>query len=200
MSAAQLIAIASTVGFLAGWRLYFVTFIVGLSMRMGWVPLPDQLHSLDALASPWIIGIAALGAVAEFFADKVPWIDSVWDAVHTFVRPIGGALLSMAIINSSDPTWQIASLLLGGSTALFAHVGKSGARTLVNVSPEPFSNLVLSSGEDLATAGLLALAINYPLAAGAITLCLALVCLAILLAARRTLRFIGSKLRSARAK
>lgn len=87
MSAVQLIAMASTVSFLAGWRLYFVTLVVGLGMRLGWLPMPDQLHALDVLANVWIIGISAVGAVVEFFADKIPWLDSGWDAVHTFCDP-----------------------------------------------------------------------------------------------------------------
>lgn len=194
MSAVQLIAMASTVSFLAGWRLYFVTFVIGLGMRLGWLPLPDQLHALDVLANVWIIGIAAVGAVAEFFADKIPWLDSAWDAVHTFVRPIGGALLSMPIINGSDPAWQVGSLLLGGSAAFLAHVGKSGTRTLINVSPEPYSNIALSSGEDLTAAGLLALAINFPIAAAAIAVVLLLLSLWLVIAARRALRFVANKI------
>jgi hypothetical protein len=105
MSAVELIALASTVGLLAGWRLYLVTFAVGLAMKFGWVALPDQLQSLDVLANNWLIGIAGVGALAEFFADKIAWVDSVWDAIHSVVRPIGGALLSMAIIDGGDPAW-----------------------------------------------------------------------------------------------
>lgn len=188
MSAVQLIALASTVGLLAGWRLYFVTLAVGLAMKFGWIALPDQLRALDVLANNWIIGIAALGALAEFFADKVAWVDSAWDAVHSIVRPVGGALLSMAVIDGSDPAWQVGSLLLGGGAALLAHAGKAGARTLVNASPEPFSNIAVSTAEDVTTGGLLALAIGYPIAAAAIALALALVCLWLVVAARRLLR------------
>jgi len=188
VSAVELIALASTVSLLAGWRLYLVTFAVGVAMKFGWVALPDQLRALDVLANNWIIGIAALGAVAEFFADKVPWVDSAWDAVHSFVRPIGGALLSMAIIDGGDPTWQVGSVLLGGGAAFLAHAGKAGARTLVNASPEPFSNVVVSTGEDVATGGLLALAIAYPIAAAAIALAMVGLSLWLVLAARRLLR------------
>ena len=116
--------------------------------------MPEQLHALDVLANNWIISIAAVGALAEFFADKIAWVDSAWDAVHSIVRPVGGALLSMAIIDGGDPAWQVGSLLLGGGAALIAHAGKAGARTLVNASPEPFSNVAVSTGEDVATAGL----------------------------------------------
>ena len=87
-----------------------------------------------------------VGALAEFFADKIAWVDSAWDAVHSIVRPVGGALLSMAIIDGADPAWQVGSLLLGGGAALIAHAGKAGARTLVNASPEPFSNIAVSTG------------------------------------------------------
>jgi len=128
MSAVELIALASTVSLLAGWRLYLVTFAVGLAMKFGWAALPDQLHALDVLANNWIIGVAGVGALAEFFADKIAWVDSLWDAIHSVVRPIGGALLSMAIIDGGDPAWQVGSFLLGGGAALIAHAGKAGAR------------------------------------------------------------------------
>ena len=188
MSAVELIALASTVSLLAGWRLYLVTFAVGLAMKFGWVALPDQLRALDVLANNWIIGIAGAGALAEFFANKIAWVDSLWDAIHSVVRPIGGALLSMAIIDGGDPAWQVGSFLLGGGAALLAHAGKAGARAMVNASPEPFSNVVVSTGEDLATAGLLGLAIANPIAAVLITLILVILSLWLVLAARRLLR------------
>jgi len=188
VSAVELIALASTVSLLAGWRLYLVTFAVGLAMKFGWVALPDQLHALNVLANNWIIGIAAVGAIAEFFADKIAWVDSIWDAVHSVIRPIGGALLSMAIVDGSDPAWQVGSFLLGGGAAFLAHAGKAGARTLVNASPEPFSNVVVSTGEDVATAGLLALAIANPIAAALIALILVVLSLWLVVAARRALK------------
>ena len=188
MSAVELIALASTVSLLAGWRLYFVTLVVGLAMKFGWIALPDQLRALDVIANNWIIGIAALGTLAEFFADKIAWVDSAWDAIHSVVRPIGGALLSMAIIDGGDPAWQVGSFLLGGGAALIAHAGKAGARTLVNASPEPVSNIVVSTGEDIATGGLLALAIAYPVAAAAIAFLLVALSIWLVVAARRALR------------
>jgi hypothetical protein len=188
MNAIELIALASSVSLLAGWRLYLVTFATGLAMKMGWVDLPEQLEALDVLANNWVIGIAGAGAVAEFFADKVAWVDSAWDAVHSFIRPIGGALLSLAIIDAGDPAWQVASFLLGGGAAFFAHAGKAGARTLVNTSPEPFSNIVVSTGEDVATAGLFALAIANPIAAALIAVILVILSLWLVVAARRALK------------
>jgi hypothetical protein len=188
VDAVQLVALASTVSLLAGWRLYLVTFVVGLAMKFGWIALPQQLHSLDVLANGWIIGIAGLGAVAEFFADKIAWVDSLWDTIHTVVRPIGGALLSMAIVDGGDPTWQVASLLLGGGAALLAHAGKAGARAMVNASPEPFSNIAVSTGEDVATVGLLGVAVANPLAAAAIALILVGTSLWLVWKARRFLK------------
>jgi len=188
MPAIQLIALASTVSLLAGWRLYLVTFVVGLGMKFGWIALPQQLHGLDVLANNWIIGIAGIGTLAEFFADKIAWVDSLWDAVHSVVRPLGGALLSMAIIDGGDPAWQVGSFLLGGGAAFLAHAGKAGARALVNASPEPFSNVIVSTGEDLTTAGLLGLAIANPVAAALIALILVILSLWLLLAARRLLK------------
>jgi len=188
MSALELVALASSISLLAGWRLYFVTFATGLAMKLGWLDLPEQLGALDVLANNWVIAIAAAGALAEFFADKIAWVDSAWDAVHSFVRPVGGALLSLAIVDSADPAWQVGSFLLGGGAAFLAHAGKAGARTLVNASPEPFSNLVVSTGEDVATAGLLALAIANPIAAALIALVLVLLSVWLVITARRALR------------
>lgn len=196
MNAVQLIALASTISLLAGWRIYLVTFAVGVAMRLGWIALPQQLHSLDVLANGWLIGIAGVGALAEFFADKVAWVDSAWDAVHSLVRPVGGALLSMAIIDGHDAAWQVGSLLLGGTAAFVAHAGKAGARTLVNASPEPFSNVAVSSGEDVATAGLLTLAIAHPVSAALIAVALVALSVWLVLAARRALkRLLGPRRR-----
>ena len=188
MTAVELIALASTVSLLAGWRLYLVTFAVGLAMKFGWVGLPEQLRALDVLANNWIIGIAGAGALAEFFADKIAWVDSAWDAIHSVVRPIGGALLSLAIVDAGDPAWQVGSFLLGGGAAFLAHAGKAGARALVNTSPEPVSNIVVSTGEDIATGALLALAIANPIAAVLIAIILVLLSLWLVFAARRALR------------
>jgi len=183
-----LVALAASVSLLAGWRLYLVVFATGMAMKFGWVALPDQLRALDALANNWIIGIAGLGALAEFFADKIAWVDSTWDAIHSVIRPVGGALLSAAIVDSADPAWQVASFLLGGGAAFVAHAGKAGARTLVNTSPEPLSNIIVSTAEDVTTGGLLALAIAYPVAAAIIAALLVALSLWLVIAARRALK------------
>jgi hypothetical protein len=188
MEAVELIALAASASLLAGWRLYLVTLVTGLAMKFGWVALPEHLQALDVLANNWVLGIAAVGTIAEFFADKIAWVDSAWDAIHGAIRPVGGAMLSLAIIDAGDPAWQVASFLLGGAAAFTAHAGKAGARTLVNASPEPFSNVVVSTAEDVATGGLLALAIANPIAAALIAVILVILSLWLVLAARRALR------------
>ena len=194
MTPVELVALAASTSLLAGWRLYLVTLITGLGMKFGWIALPDQLQALDVLANDWVLGAAALGTFAEFFADKIAWVDSAWDSIHSFIRPLGGALLSLAIIDAGDPAWQIGSFLLGGGAALVAHAGKAGARTLVNASPEPFSNVIVSTGEDIATGGLLALAIANPIAAALIALILVVLSLWLVIAARRFLRRVIDRL------
>lgn len=188
MSAVELVALAASVSLLAGWRLYLVVFATGLAMKFGWLALPDQLRTLDVLANNWIIGIAGAGALAEFFADKIAWVDSLWDAVHSFIRPLGGAMLSLAIVDSADPSWQVGSFLLGGGAAFLAHAGKAGARTIVNASPEPFSNIAVSTGEDVATVSLFALAVANPIAAALIAVILVALSLWLVIAARRALK------------
>lgn len=194
MGVMEIIGIAGSVSLLSGWRLYLSIFATGLAMRLGALPLPEHLQSLDALANPWVMGIAAIAAIAEFFADKVMWLDSAWDAVHTFVRPVGGALLALAIVDPSDPATQVVAFLLGGGAALTAHAGKAGARGVVNASPEPVSNVAVSTAEDVVTAGLLYAAYEYPYVAGGIALVLlALVVWLIWLARKVVRRLFGRK-------
>ena len=188
MGATELIALAASTSLLAGWRLYLVTLVTGLAMRFGWIALPEHLQALDILANNWVLAAAALGTLSEFFADKIAWVDSLWDSIHSFIRPLGGALLSLAIVDSADPTWQVVSFLLGGGAALLAHAGKAGARTLVNASPEPFSNVAVSTAEDVATGGLLALAIANPIAAALIAAILVILSLWLVITARRALK------------
>ena len=188
MGIMEIIGVAGSVSLLAGWRLYLCLFATGLAMRLGALPLPEHLAALDVLANPWVMGVAALAALAEFLADKVMWLDSAWDAVHTFVRPVGGALLALAIVDPSDPAMQVIAFVLGGGAAFAAHAGKAGARGVVNASPEPVSNIAVSSVEDVATAGLLWAAYEYPYAAGAIALALLALTVWLLMMARRVLR------------
>ena len=188
MGIMEIIGIAGSVSLLAGWRLYLCVFATGLAMRLDALPVPEHLASLAVLENPWVMGIAAFAAVAEFFADKVMWLDSVWDTVHTFVRPVGGALLALAIVDPSDPATQVVAFLLGGGASFLAHGGKASARAVVNTSPEPVSNAVVSTTEDVATVGLLWLVYEYPLVAGGVALVLLLLVIWSLFLARRIIR------------
>lgn len=192
MGVTELLGLAASISLLAGWRLYLCVFAVGLAMHFGWLPLPDHLHGLQALASPWVIGAAGIGALAEFFADKVMWIDSAWDTVHTLVRPIGGALLALAVVNPQDPRWQVVALLLGGSASLLAHSAKAGTRAVVNASPEPFSNAALSAGGDVVTGGLLYVILAHPAVAGTVAVLLVLISIAAIVLLRRLARRLGA--------
>lgn len=185
---AELVGLAASASLLAGWRLYLTAFAVGLTMRWGWIALPDQLTGLDFLADGWVLGATGAAALAEFLADKVMWIDSLWDGIHTVLRPIGGALLSLAVIDPAEPAGQALTLVLGGGAAFLTHAAKAVTRAAVNTSPEPFSNILVSAGEDVATAGLLALAFTYPVTAAAIALALTALMIWLLLKLRRFVR------------
>lgn len=173
----ELLGLAGSVSLISGWRLYLTVFVTGLAMRLEWISLPENLQMLDAFANPWVLAISALGAVAEFFADKILWLDSIWDTIHTAIRPLGGALLALAVVDASDPAWQVIVFLLGGGAALMSHSAKAGARALVNTSPEPVSNAVVSTGEDIATGGLLFLAFANPVAALIIASMMLILCI-----------------------
>lgn len=188
MGALEILGTAGSLSLLAGWRLYLVTFATGLAMRAGWIDLPTHLDALAALANPWVLGASFVGLVAEFFADKVAWLDSLWDTVHTVIRPLGGALLSLAIVDPNDGATQVVAFLLGGGASLLSHGAKASARALVNASPEPYSNVAVSAGEDVATGGLLLLALTNPLIALLVAAAALLFAVVLLVFARRMLR------------
>lgn len=193
MGIIEILGLAGSLSLLSGWRLYLTVFATGVAMHFNLVPLPENLAMLDVLANPWVIGVSALGAVAEFFADKVAWLDSIWDGLHTIIRPVGGALLALAVVDSSDPTWQVVAFLLGGGAALASHATKSTARAAVNTSPEPVSNIIVSTIEDVATGGLLMLAFANPVAALAIAVVLLALAIWGLWVGYRTFRRVFSK-------
>jgi hypothetical protein len=157
---AQLIPLA----FASGLNIYATVAVLGLCQHFHLVDLPPQFHAFD---HPAIIGIALVMYLVEFVADKIPWFDSVWDAVHTVVRPIGGALVAVNTIGHASPVMTALAALLGGSIAMTTHVTKAGTRAAVNTSPEPFSNWVLSLSEDAVAIGLSYAALNHPYAAAA---------------------------------
>ena len=140
--------------------------LLGLAARYGWVSLPGQFQVFN---SPWVIGAAAALYVVEFFADKIPWVDTMWDAVHTFIRPVGGALIAVATLGDASPTVEGLVAVLGGTVAAGSHLTKASTRVAANASPEPFSNWILSLVEDLFVVGLGFIALNYPLVALAVS-------------------------------
>ncbi|MEM5429087.1 DUF4126 domain-containing protein [Cupriavidus oxalaticus] len=152
-------ALAAGMSWASGFRLYLAVFAAGVLARLGWLELPPGLQPLE---SWWVIGVAAVLAVAEFIADKVPGFDSVWDGIHTFVRIPAGAILAAAAFGQLDPQWVVAAGLIGGTLAGTAHAAKAGTRALINVSPEPFSNWAASFTEDLTATGSLMLAFFLP--------------------------------------
>jgi hypothetical protein len=191
MSAVQLLGMAASASLLAGWRLYACVAALGLAMRVGLVDLPSKAQALDVLANPWVIGAAAIGALAEFFADKVMWIDTVWDGAPTLIRPLGGALIALAILDPSEPVWQVAAFLLGGGAALITHTAKTATRAAVNTSPEPFTNVAVSTAEDVAALGGLWLVFTNPAMAAVVAVVIVIGAGVMLFFAWRALRTIG---------
>jgi hypothetical protein len=151
--------------FAAGVNLYATVALLGLASRYGWVSLPEQYRAFD---SDWVIGAALVMYAIEFFADKIPYVDSLWDVVHTAIRPIGGALIAVTTLGDASPTTEALVMLLGGAVATSSHLTKTSTRAMANASPEPFSNWILSVGEDVFVVGLGFLALQYPLAALAV--------------------------------
>jgi hypothetical protein len=172
-----LTSLGRTMGFsfAAGLNLYATVAILGLASRYGWVALPAQYQVFD---NDWIIGGALALYVIEFIADKIPWVDSMWDAVHTVIRPVGGAVIAVATLGEQAPATETLVALLGGALAASTHFSKSGTRVLANASPEPFSNWFLSLAEDLFVVGLGALALKYPAAAAIVVI----VCVVLIIA------------------
>ena len=158
------IALGRTLGFsfAAGVNLYATVAILGLASRYGWVALPPQYQVFD---NDWIIVGAFVLYGIEFFADKIPWVDTAWDAIHTAIRPVGGAVIAVTTLGEASPTMQSLIALMGGTVAASSHFTKAGTRVVANASPEPFTNWILSFVEDIFVVGLGYLALQYPLAA-----------------------------------
>ena len=161
----NLLGVALGLACLAGINLYLTVFATGLAIHFHWITLSPAYQSLEVLGDPVIITVAGVLYFLEFLADKIPWIDSAWDAVHTVIRPIGGALLAIQVLGHPSPALTVIVALLAGGTSLVTHTAKAATRLASNTSPEPFSNIALSFGEDLAVLGGLALVHFNPLLA-----------------------------------
>src|SRR5687767_10398483 len=179
-----LVSLGRTLGFslTSGVNLYATVAVLGLAARFEFVTLPPQYQVFN---NDWVIGAALLMYAVEFVADKIPWFDSVWDGIHTFIRPVGGALVAMATLGEASPGMHTLVGLAGGVIAAGSHLTKASTRVAANTSPEPFTNWGLSFGEDVFVIGLGLLALKYPLAALVITL---LIVVAIVFVLRWTIR------------
>lgn len=153
-------ALAAGLAWASGIRVYAVLFFAGLMQRLGLLELPG---SLEVLAHPWVLAASGAMLVAELLADKIPLVDSAWDAAHTFVRIPAGAVLAAASLGQADPVWVALAAILGGSIAAGTHAAKAGGRAVINSSPEPVSNWAASIGEDLLVPVGLLMAVELPL-------------------------------------
>ena len=165
MEQLQLLGIALGLATLSGLNLYLTVFATGLAVQQHWITLAPQYQSLDLLSHPAVLLISGTLFFLQFFADKIPWVDSLWDAVHTVIRPIGGALLAIRVLGTPDPVYDVIVAILAGGVTLIAHSTKSGIRLVANHSPEPFSNIGLSLAEDATVLGGLALIWHDPVLA-----------------------------------
>ncbi|MGD0125823.1 MAG: DUF4126 domain-containing protein [Terriglobia bacterium] len=156
------VASALGLGMLAGIRLYATVLVVGLLLRFGRFPLPPAWQHASVLADTRVLVLAGVACAIEFIADKVPWVDSAWDSIHTFIRPIGAALVASSPFSNLEPAYQVLLILLAGGMALTGHSAKATVRLAVNHSPEPFSNIALSLAEDASVAGGFYLLVKHP--------------------------------------
>lgn len=163
MDMAQLLALAAALGWASGIRLYAVVFITGLAGWMGWLPLPSGLSMLQ---HPAVLAGSGFMLFVEFFADKIPGLDSLWDLVHSVIRIPAGAALAAGVFGADSATMGMAAGLLGGTLAATSYATKATTRAALNTSPEPFSNIAVSLLEDGLVMGMMWLATNYPLAFG----------------------------------
>jgi hypothetical protein len=157
----ETLGLALGAGFSSGLNLYATVATLGLLQRFGVIHLAP---GLQGLSHPWVLGTAVALYLLEFFADKIPFVDTLWDAIHTFIRPPAAALLAFAAAGAAPPEWRWGAALIAGGVALTSHGTKASARAAVNTSPEPFSNWVLSFGEDLLAVWLTWMATAHPVA------------------------------------
>lgn len=170
MDVLQTLAVALGLAALSGYSLYLTVFLTGLAVHFDWIHLAPQYASLHVLADPAVIIVSGILFVIEFFVDKIPWLDSLWDAIHTFIRPIGGALLAIQTLGHPGPAFDVIIGLIAGAVTFTSHSVKTGTRLIVNQSPEPFSNVAVSLGENVLLGAMFALLWSHPLVALAILL------------------------------
>ena len=169
MNPIETLGLALGAGFSSGLNLYATVATLGLLQRFGVLHLPP---GLQVLSHPWVLAVAITLYLLEFFADKIPYFDTFWDALHTFIRPPAAALLAFAAAGGATPEWRWGAALLAGGVALTSHGTKASARAAVNTTPEPFSNWFLSFGEDVLAVWLTWMATTHPVATAIIVVAL----------------------------
>lgn len=199
MNTPTLIGIAVALGFLAGWRPYLSVLATGLAVHTGVIGGPDAGTLLAALAHPWALGALGIAAIAEGICDKIAWFDSLWDKAHGGIRPAIGALLALGVLDPLGVAGTLGGLILGASTSLMSHGAKAGARAILNASPEPYSNIAISIGEDVLAAGLLFTIFHAPMAAPIVAGLVLMGNLVLTAATRRQLNRMFTPPRKARA-
>lgn len=188
-----LLALAGALGWASGFRLYAVVFLVGAMGAADWLPLPGGLQLLQ---HPVVLAVSGFMLVVEFFADKVPWLDSLWDSVNSVIRIPGGALLAAGVFGGDNAVWGIVAGLLGGSLAATSFATKATARAAINTSPEPVSNWLASLFEDGLVVGVVWLATQHPLAFGVALFVMVLLSVLLLIVLWTFLRGVLRKLRA----
>ena len=179
-------------GWASGLNVYGTALLIGLAGRLGWAETPEQLQRT------WVLAVLAALYALEFVVDKIPWADTAWDAIHTVIRPVGGALLGVALAQGGDGSALVAGLI-GGGFSLSSHAAKASTRVVVNASPEPVSNILLSLTEDGVVAAMVALALAYPLVAGGTAVVLAVLSISVTWVLYRTVRGVRQRWRARRA-
>jgi hypothetical protein len=192
LDTAHLIALAAALGWASGLRLWAVLLLTGAAGALGWVTLPP---GLVVLQNPFVMAAAGTMAAIEFLADKIPYVDSLWDALQTLVRIPGGAALAAGVFGGDDTTWVAAAAVLGAALAANSHIAKASLRAAVNTSPEPFSNIGLSLLGDALVPGVLWLAVAHPAMLLAFVGCAAAVMVVITVLLVRFLRAFVGRLR-----
>jgi Domain of unknown function (DUF4126) len=199
MDVLQTLAVALGLAALSGYSLYLTVFLTGLAVHFDWIHLAPQYASLHVLADPSVIIVSGILFVIEFFVDKIPWLDSLWDAIHTVIRPIGGALLAIQALGHPGPVFNVIVGLIAAAVTFTSHSVKTGTRLIVNQSPEPFSNVAVSLGENVLAGAFFALLWSHPLVALGILLVLFSIAFYFLPRIWRTIRmrifFIRQKMR-----
>lgn len=190
LDTAQLIAIAAALGWASGMRLYLVVFLTGIAGFFGWVDLPQ---GLKVLQHPAMLGASGFMLFVEFFADKIPGVDTLWDLVHTVVRIPAGAALAASVFGADQATWAMAAALMGGTLAATSHVAKATTRAAANTSPEPFSNIGLSLLGDAFVPAALWLSWTHPVVLAVVLVIALIVAIALIVVFARFLRALARR-------